>query len=96
MDISKYFRKSLGLRDNEGRLILLVSFETNEPILHGYFENRIPLKSLLGCFYSLANYIASYEELNKTEFSIFVLLCVPCFPRQTFRFCFIPVSIPVY
>ena len=53
-----------------------------------YFESQITLNPVLWGVRSLANYIAVYERLFKTESPIFILLCVLFFQRQSFKFIF--------
>ena len=50
----------------------------------GYFENRTPLKPVLGGVCSLADCNVAYEETQSNRVSIFVILCVLCFQRQSF------------
>ena len=60
----------------------------------GYFENRIPLKLVLGEVggwggggeHTLPNFIAVYEKTSLNQVSDLVFLFVLCFQRQHFRF----------
>ena len=40
---------------------------------------------MLGVIRSLANYSSEYEETDKTESLIFVVLCVLCFSKAAFK-----------
>ena len=56
-----------------------------------YFENRIPLKPVLvgdgwGAYAVSQITVLHMKILNKTGSPIFIVLCVLCFQRQSFRF----------
>ena len=48
---------------------------------HGYFENRIPLKPVLGSVCSLANYSVAYEETQSNRVSDFRDFVYSLFPK---------------
>ena len=54
----------------------------------GYFENRIPIKPVLGggggAYAASQITVLHMKGLNQTESPIFVILCVLCFQRQSF------------
>ena len=72
-------------------MLYFISFGIIEPILFFFvfFENRIPLKSVLGgggAYAALQTTVLHMKRLNKTESPIFVILFVFffCFHRQSF------------
>ena len=50
----------------------------------GFFENQIPLKSVLRGVAASQTTVLHMKRLNQTESPIFVILCVLCLQRQSF------------
>ena len=44
-------------------------------LIPSHFENRDPLKPLLGTWAVLHHYIITHEQINKTKSAIFITLC---------------------